>query len=433
MLRSLFSGISGLRAHQQMMDVTGNNIANVNTTGYKSSQTVFQDTLSQMINAAGAPQNGSGGTNPAQVGLGVRTASINANFSQGAAQTTGKAGDMMIQGDGFFVVKSGNESVYTRAGSFTFDANGSLTTPNGQIVQGWGADTNGMVNTAGAPGDIKLPIGISLAPEATTKFTLTGNLSFAAPTAGADKFAPVTGSSKVIPVPVIDANGTASTLNVRLVKTGTGTWEVQLPDPNAAQFLAAGPPPVPNPQYPYGPTSPVQPLDFSTGTPAIPGAPPTPLDAQNPTINLGGWDIDLHDLTHYAGNTEARVSASDGSAAGVLSSYTVSNTGQIVGVFSNGLKQTLGQLALANFNNVNGLEKIGDSMFRSTVNSGLAQVGSAGTAGLGLITNGALEMSNVDLAQEFTNLVIAQRGFQANSRIITTSDEILQELVNLKR
>src|SRR5690349_2888614 len=176
MLRSLFSGISGLRAHQQMMDVTGNNIANVNTTGYKSSQVVFQDTLSQMVNAAGAPQNQAGGTNPAQVGLGVRTASVNANFGQGAAETTGKSSDMMIQGDGFFVVKSGGEALYTRAGSFTFDANGSLTTPNGQIVQGWTAQS-GAVNTSGAPGDVKLPIGVSLAPTVTTNITLTGNFS----------------------------------------------------------------------------------------------------------------------------------------------------------------------------------------------------------------------------------------------------------------
>jgi flagellar hook protein FlgE len=410
MLRSLFSGISGLRAHQQMMDVTGNNIANVNTAGYKSSQTVFQDTLSQMINAAGAPQNGSGGTNPAQVGLGVRTASINANFSQGAAQTTGKSGDMMIQGDGFFVVKSGNESVYTRAGSFTFDANGSLTTPNGQIVQGWSADVNGAVNTAGAPGDIKLPIGISLAPTETKNFTFTGNLSYEAQL----------GDFKIIPVPVIDASGASKTVDVRLEMTQKADpavpqdaqWKMVLPDGS-------------DPTDPYnGGTE--QLIDFPGGKPQFGGAAAT-------TIPLGTYNIDVHDLTSYSGATEARVSASDGSAAGILSSYTVSNTGQIVGVFSNGLKQTLGQLALANFNNVNGLEKIGDSMFRSTVNSGLAQVGSAGSGGLGLITNGALEMSNVDLAQEFTNLVIAQRGFQANSRIITTSDEILQELVNLKR
>jgi flagellar hook protein FlgE len=396
MLRSLFSGISGLRAHQQMMDVTGNNIANVNTTGYKSSQAVFQDTLSQMVNAAGAPQNQAGGTNPAQAGLGVRLASINANFGQGAAQTTGKSSDMMIQGDGFFVVKSGGEALYTRAGSFTFDANGSLTTPNGQIVQGW-SGVDGVVNTSGAPGDIKLPIGVSLAPMVTKNITLTGNFSNEA----------VVGTTKDIPIKVYDANGAANTMVANFSKTDAVTWTMTLPDGSSS------------------------PITFTNGK-AV-GTPDVNTGLDTGKITVGAYDFDIHDLTQFSGNTEARVSNSDGSGAGVLSSYTVSNTGQIVGVFSNGLKQTLGQVALANFNNVNGLEKIGDSMFRSTVNSGLAQVGSAGSAGLGLITSGALEMSNVDLAQEFTNLVIAQRGFQANSRVITTSDEILQELVNLKR
>ncbi|MCA2213693.1 flagellar hook protein FlgE [Jidongwangia harbinensis] len=396
MLRSLFSGISGLRAHQQMMDVTGNNISNVNTTGYKSSQTVFQDTLSQMVNAAGAPQNDAGGTNPAQVGLGVRLASINANFGQGAAQTTGKSSDMMIQGDGFFVVKSGGETLYTRAGSFTFDANGSLTTPNGQVVQGWMAD-EGVVNTAGAPDNIKLPIGISLAPTVTENITMTGNFSNEAPV----------GTQKEIPIKVYDADGAANTMVVTFQKADATTWSLTLPDGSTGT------------------------VPFVAGK-AVGDTDPLTLEDTG-KITVGGFIFDIHDLTQFSGNTEARVSNSDGSAAGVLSSYTVSNTGQIVGVFSNGLKQTLGQLSLANFNNVNGLEKIGDSMFRSTVNSGLAQVGPAGTGGLGLITSGALEMSNVDLAQEFTNLVIAQRGFQANSRIITTSDEILQELVNLKR
>ncbi|MEV6489656.1 flagellar hook protein FlgE [Actinoplanes sp. NPDC051633] len=397
MLRSLFSGISGLRAHQQMMDVTGNNIANVNTTGYKSSQTVFQDTLSQMVNAAGAPQNSAGGTNPAQVGLGVRLASITANFGQGAAQTTGKSSDMMIQGDGFFVVKSGGESLYTRAGSFSFDANGSLTTPNGQIVQGWSADGEGEVNTAGAPGDIKLPIGISLKPEVTENITMTGNFSNEA----------VLGTKKEIPVKVYNENGAAEPMVVTFEKTGGTEWTMSLPDGSS------------------------QPITFQDGKAVGDADPDTGLDSGK--WRVGNYTFDIRDLTQFSGNTEARVSNSDGSGAGVLSSYTVSNTGQIVGVFSNGLKQTLGQVSLANFNNVNGLEKIGDSMFRSTVNSGLAQIGAAGSAGLGLITSGALEMSNVDLAQEFTNLVIAQRGFQANSRIITTSDEILQELVNLKR
>jgi flagellar hook protein FlgE len=397
MLRSLFSGISGLRAHQQMMDVTGNNIANVNTTGYKSSQAVFQDTLSQMVNAAGAPQYSAGGTNPAQVGLGVRLASISANFGQGAAQTTGRSSDMMIQGDGFFVVKSGGESLYTRAGSFSFDANGSLTTPNGQIVQGWSGDVDGNVNTAGVPGNIKLPIGISLSPTVTKNVTLTGNLSNEA----------VIGTKKDIPLKVYDANGAANNIIATLEKTSDTEWSMTLPDGSS------------------------QPIQFANGKAVGTADPDTGVDTGK--LQIGDLDFDIHDLTQFSGNTEARVSNSDGSGAGVLSSYTVSNTGQIVGVFSNGLKQTLGQVALANFNNVNGLEKIGDSMFRSTVNSGLAQVGAAGSAGLGLITSGALEMSNVDLAQEFTNLVIAQRGFQANSRVITTSDEILQELVNLKR
>ncbi|GGK82845.1 flagellar hook protein FlgE [Mangrovihabitans endophyticus] len=387
MLRSLFSGISGLRAHQQMMDVTGNNIANVNTTGYKSSQAVFQDTLSQMLAAAGAPQNQAGGTNPAQVGLGVRMASINGNFSQGAAQVTGKSSDMMIQGDGFFVVRADGEELFTRAGSFTFDANGTLTTPNGQVVQGWTA-TNGVVNSAGAPADIVLPIGISLAPVATTEITLTGNFSYEA----------LPGDIKEIPIKVIDTNGAAQSMVATFTKVDADTWQMDLPDGSTAN------------------------IDFNAdGTAAL------------ASQTVGGYTFDTAALTNFSGLTEARVSNSNGSGAGVLSTYTVSNTGQIVGVFSNGLKETLGQIALANFNNVNGLEKIGDSMFRSTVNSGLAQIGAAGTAGFGMVTSGALEMSNVDLAQEFTNLVIAQRGFQANSRILTTSDEILQELVNLKR
>ena len=405
MLRSLFSGISGLRAHQQMMDVTANNIANVNTTGYKSSQAAFQDTLSQMVNAAGAPQNGAGGTNPAQVGLGVRLASINSNFGQGAAQATGKSTDMMIQGDGFFVVKSGGESVYTRAGSFTFDANGSLTTPNGEIVQGW-SGKDGVVNTSGSPGNIKLPIGVALAPSVTKNITLTGNLS--------DE-TPVNGPPKDISLTVYGTNGAANTVDAKFTKTAadppgtpspsTATWTMSLPDGSTRAIV------------------------FTDGKPA---GDPDASGADSGKITVGGYTFDIHDLTQFSGPTEARVSNADGSGAGVLSSYTVSNTGQIVGVFSNGLKETLGQIALANFNNVNGLEKIGDSMYRSTVNSGLAQIGEAGTAGLGLITSGSLEMSNVDLAQEFTNLVIAQRGFQANSRVITTSDEILQELVNLK-
>ena len=147
MLRSLFSGITGLRQHQTLMDVVGNNIANVNTTGFKSSSVIFEDTLSQMMHAASGPNAGLGGVNPAQVGLGVQLGAINTNFSQGSAQNTGRATDLMIQGDGFFVLKNGNTEQYTRAGAFTFDTDGRLVNPEGMRVQGWGA-VNGVVSTA---------------------------------------------------------------------------------------------------------------------------------------------------------------------------------------------------------------------------------------------------------------------------------------------
>ncbi|MEV4514916.1 flagellar hook protein FlgE [Dactylosporangium sp. NPDC049525] len=407
MLRSLFSGISGLRAHQQMMDVTSNNIANVNTVGFKSSQVVFEDTLSQMMRAAGAPQEGQGGINPAQVGLGVRLGAINTSFVQGSAQTTGRATDVMISGDGFFVVNSVDEQLYTRAGAFNFDAEGKLVTPTGAAVQGWPA-VNGNVNTNAPIGDIRLPMGTLIAPNATRQMVIAGNLPADAPVA------------TTIPrsIKTYDVQGNVVTLTTTFEKTAGG-WTVSvtdgttpLPSPLALTFLPNG--------------------QIDT---------PTYTDANGDTkIGLiydpngdGGVEVDLAGLTEYTGNTTVSPLSQNGSPAATLQSFNINPDGQLVGVFSNGNKQTVAQLALANFNNPPGLEKVGDSLYRFTVNSGLAQVGVAGTVGLGTLQAGAVEMSNVDLAQEFTNLIVAQRGFQANSKVISTSDEVLQELVNLKR
>ncbi|GIF11071.1 flagellar hook protein FlgE [Actinoplanes teichomyceticus] len=425
MLRSLYSGISGLHAHQQMMDVTGNNIANVNTVGYKASQVQFQDTLSQMVGAAGAPQNGQAGTNPAQVGLGVRVAGISQNFSQGSAQTTGKSGDMMIQGDGFFITRSGNESLYTRAGSFFFDANGLLTTTTGEPVQGWTAK-DGVVNAAGKPDDIRMPLGATIPPKATTTVTLKGNLSSdKIPDPNNPDNGGVNDYETTIPVKVYDAQGGTHTVTATFKRSPVGydnttdpttsTWAVSLSDENGNPIAGDAT------------------INFSNGKPSDGSG------GVQRTITLGSgtsqYTVDISDVTSYSGLSDARVFETDGQTAGALTSlsYTVSDTGQIVGVYSNGLKQVLGQVAMATFKNVDGLEKVGNSMYRSTVNSGYAQVGQPGSAGMGQVISGALEMSNVDLAQEFTNLVVAQRGFQANSRIITTSDEILQELVSMKR
>ncbi|MDG6102022.1 flagellar hook protein FlgE [Dactylosporangium aurantiacum] len=407
MLRSLFSGISGLRAHQQMMDVTSNNIANVNTVGFKSSQVVFQDTLSQMMRAAGAPQQGQGGTNPAQVGLGVRLGAINTSFVQGSAQTTGRATDVMISGDGFFVVNSVNEQLYTRAGAFNFDAEGKLVTPTGAAVQGWPA-VNGEVNTNAPIGDIRLPMGTLIAPNATRNMVIAGNLPADAPV------------NTTIPrsIKTYDVQGNVVTLTTTFTLTAGG-WEVVVSDgtsPSAATPLTF----LPNGQISL----------------------PTYTDANGDT-KIGllydpdgdgvGVEVDLAGLTEYTGNTTVSPLSQNGSPAATLQSFSINPDGQLVGVFSNGNKQTVAQLALANFNNPPGLEKVGDSLYRFTVNSGLAQVGVAGTVGLGTLQSGAVEMSNVDLAQEFTNLIVAQRGFQANSKVISTSDDVLQELVNLKR
>ena len=406
MLRSLYSGISGLHAHQQMMDVTGNNIANVNTVGYKANTVQFQDTLSQMLGAAGAPQNGGGGTNPAQVGLGVRNSGILSNWSQGSQETTGRSGDMMIQGDGFFIARNGQEDLYTRAGSFSFDANGTLVTSTGESVQGWTA-TNGVVNSAGKPGDIKMPLGSTISPAATSKVTLKGNLT-------SDVDATNPNPDYTIPVKVYDKLGAPSTVVVNFKDAGNGAFDVYFP------WDATNP------------GSPVTQVTFGGTTAGKPDV--NSITLQNPTT-LDNYTVDISDMTNFSGQSDARVFDADGQTAGALTSlsYTVSDTGQIIGVYSNGLKQVLGQIAMATFKNVNGLEKTGDSSYRATVNSGYAQVGTPASAGMGQVISGALEMSNVDLAQEFTNLVIAQRGFQANSRVITTSDELLQELVSMKR
>jgi flagellar hook protein FlgE len=392
MLRSLFSGISGLRSHQTMLDVTGNNIANVNTTGFKSSQTQFQDTLSQVVQNAGGAQAGTGGTNPAQVGLGVRVAGITTNFTQGASQMTGRSTDMMIQGDGFFVVRKGAETYYTRAGSFDFDSTGQMVLPGeGALVQGWAA-VNGVIDTNGPLTDLRVPAGALMAAVATTKATYEGNLDAAA----AD------GTILNRTIDVYDAAGTARQLELTFTKTA-GAWSVDAVD---------------------GATTTTSALTFNTdGSLATPTGP----------LTVGGISVDISAITGFSGLDTLKAKSQDGQAAGTLLSFALGADGTITGSFSNGLKQAIGKLALGSFTNPAGLEKAGGSLFRTGVNSGGAQVGAAGTGGRGSLAGGALEMSNVDLSSEFTSLIIAQRGFQANSRVITTSDEVLQELVNLKR
>ncbi|WP_406833094.1 flagellar hook protein FlgE [Pedococcus sp. KACC 23699] len=414
MLRSLFSAVSGLRSHQTMMDVIGNNIANVNTTGYKSGQTVFEDTLSQAVRNAGGASQGGGGTNAAQVGLGVRVAGITTNFSQGSTQVTGRQGDMAIQGDGFFMVQKDGQAMYTRAGAFSFDALGNLTTPEGATVQGWPA-VNGAINTNASTSGLRLPFGQVLAPNATSSIDIGGNLPADA----------ATGAQVTHSIDIVDGQGKTIPTTTTYTKTGANAWTATTTVPDAS----GNPVSVGTANLTWNVTS----QKFNTDTMTLTkGALGTagytfPSDV---TMSIGG---DATPLTQFAGSSSATARTQDGSTMGQLQSFSMDTSGILVGVFSNGRTENLGQVAIANFANPGGLEKAGDSMWRGSANSGQPQVGVAGTGGRGQLNSGVLEMSNVDLAQEFTNLVVAQRGFQANSRVITASDEILQDLVNLKR
>ncbi len=393
MLRSLFSGISGLRSHQTMMDVTGNNIANVNTSGFKSSNTQFQDTLSQLLRAAGAPQGQNAGSNPSQVGLGVRVAGVTTNFGQGSAQQTGRSLDLMVNGDGFFIAKTVNETLYTRAGALTFDINGTLITPEGAKVQGWQANpATGAINTTAGVGDIQLPISTLMQPSATAQAVFEGNLPGDA----------AVGQTLPASIDVYDNQGTRSTLAVTFRKDTADTWSL------LENGVALGT------------------IQFSGGGSAHTLTPATITSA-------AGIDLALTTVTGYSGTTSIKMASQDGYAVGSLTAFNIGPDGILTGIFSNGLKQSVAQIATATFANVAGLEKAGSTMYRTSANSGLARTGAPGLEDRGALSSGTLEMSNVDLAAEFTNLIIAQRGFQANSRVITSSDELLQDLVNLKR
>jgi flagellar hook protein FlgE len=394
MLRSLFSSISGMRASQTMMDVVGNNIANVNTVGYKSASAEFEDTLSQMLQGASAPTATEGGTNPAQIGLGVRLAGITTSFTEGAAQTTGRSTDLMLQGDGFFIVHQGGQEEYTRNGSFGFDAAGNLVNANGGLVQGWTA-LNGNVDTKGPLSKITLPLGTTVPPVQTANASYTGNL----PSDVAN------GSVRTAKLDVYDDQGNARSLSATYTKVDATHWNVSLDDGVNAPVTGT--------------------LDFG-GTPT--GTQTTPT-----TLTYGGVAVDLSGVTGFATMDTIAADKEDGHAAGTLQSFAIGADGTLSGVFSNGVKAVLAQIGIATFNNPGGLTKNGDSTYGATIDSGLAQIGTAGTGSRGAVAAGVLEMSNVDLAQEFSNLIIAQRAFQANARVITASDQVLQDLVNMKQ
>ena len=408
MMRSLFAGVSGLRNHQIRMDVIANNIANVNTTGYKMARVTFQDLFYQTLKGASAPQGSMGGTDPIQVGLGMTIGGINTIYTPGNPQYTGNPTDFAIQGDGFFIVSDGNKSYFTRDGAFSIGLDGSLVNPNtGYKVLGWKANVSGIIDTSMPVEPLVIPKGQQMMAKATSNVRVVGNLDAQSNT----------GTIFSAPTTIYDSLGVSHTLRFTFEKTGINQWTVTA-DMDGISVTGWSSTLVFRDDGVYDPASSIiNPVSIT----------PTNGAAQ---LNI---TPDFSNMTQLGGDTSISISYQDGYPMGSLTDFTVSETGVITGIYSNGLNQVLGQIALANFGNPGGLTRVGYNLFEVSVNSGEALIGYPGSGGRGNLYVGALEMSNVDLASEFTNMIITQRGFQANSRIITTSDEMLQELVNLKR
>lgn len=415
MMRSMYAGVSGLKAHQTRMDVVGNNIANVNTTGYKTSRATFKEMLSQTLSGAKAAHGNRGGMNPQQVGLGVSLGSIDTDQTQGNLQSTGLGTDLAIEGNGYFVVNNGNQNFYTRAGALTLDENGNLVNAsNGYIMQGWEANNSGIVDTNGPRTGIRIPVGDTMQPQASTEAVFTGNLDAVEYDPDPNWEAPTWTST----LDVVDSLGNKHTVTLNFEMTGTNTWSC-----TASSDIAA-----------VDETFTIT-FDNSGNIDDIAGGGVDPVDfILNPSgaeqIDLS---IDLSSITQAAGENTLDGLYADGYGIGDLDSYSIDNAGVITGSYSNGLTKTIGQIAIANFSNPSGLTRQGDTLYAESQNSGMAQIGAAGTKGRGKISAGTLEMSNVDLSEQFTDMITTQRGFQANSKIITTADQMLQDLVNLKR
>ncbi len=462
MMRSLYSGVAGLQNHQTRMDVLGNNIANVNTTGFKKGRVNFHDMLYQVMSGAARPTTEVGGVNPKEIGLGVNVATIDTLHTQGSLQATGVNTDLALQGDGFFILRNGDQQIYTRAGSFGLDGNGLLVNPaTGLRVQGWQAQTlegTTFVNTATALQDLVIPVGGKDPALATTDVNLACNLDKRTPLVpvGATPLTVREGTWSTS-FDIFDSFGRSHTLQVNFqrVQGVANRWQAQV---------------VVDPDSPAGTNTRVQVgrgnnaddrffLDFDNL-----GALQSVLDAQGNTIaegqlqvqasfdvpeadvpagqaayrqafnvNLGRVGAYKDAVTQFAEKSSTKVIKQNGYTMGYLESFKVDQAGQVTGVYSNGTNRLLGQVALASFTNPGGLEKAGDNVYMVSNNSGAANVGPSGIAGKGKVISGTLEMSNVDLAEQFTDMIVTQRGFQANSRSITTSDQMLQELLTLKR
>ncbi len=406
MIGSLYSGISGLKANTSAMAVIGDNIANVETTGFKASKVAFANVFNATL-----------GQSRLQIGRGVTMSGTSSNWNAGTLQNTENVTDLAINGKGMFIVRDPNDNAqyYTRAGKFEFDRNRRLVTPDGLVVQGYALSSSGALGTFG---NITLPSGMNQ-PQATDTLTMNLNLDASAST----------GDTYDTTVTVYDSLGNAVDLTFNFTKTSSGwEWYVTSSDGSAT----------PSSSSPYT-------LAF-TSSGALDPASCTPASS-NPTIavtGLSGANLSITweyldgtatdgSITGYAGDSVKTAQTQNGYPTGMLQGVAVDDDGVFTALYSNGTMLPFARVALADFANYSGLAKQGSNLYTSSLSSGQAVISPPNTAGVGGIAANALEMSNVDLASEFVDLITTQRAFQANSKVITTSDEVLADLINIKR
>ncbi len=428
MLQALLASVASVKAQQTRINVIGNNLANVNTVGYKASRVTFQDMLSQTVQGAKRPTAAIGGSNPLQFGLGVVVAGTANNEVQGSLSSTNRNTDLAIQGGGYFLVSNGERVAYTRDGAFDFDANGNLVQRGtGERLLGWSANGSGIVDTTTpitTASSLQVPIGQLSAVRETQNASYAGN--FSASSVAADTWT----SS----IQIFDSLGAAHTIDAvftNLQKPPLGVppagavasldWSASEGGTALSDFASAG-----NTRLYFDSTG-----NMITGG-AIPATQTLALTPSN-GANVMSVALDFTKISSLATDTQITPKDQDGFPPGSLSGFNIDSGGGITGIFTNGLTRSLGQIALAIFPNAAGLEKIGSNLARETDNSGIPIYGTPGTKGRGSVNAGFLEESNVDIGTEFTELIVTQRGFQANTKVVTTVDEMLQDLLNIKR
>ena len=408
--------LTGLNADKIALDVVGNNLANLNTTGFKESSVSFHDLVASLSASSSS-----------QVGAVVSAPETQRQFLQGSIQLTGGAFDAAIQGSGFFIVHDGaGQTLYTRAGNFQLDANGNLVTATGEKVQGWTAAA-GVLDTTGGVGNIVVPQNSLQTPVATTQFTMNLNLN------AAGVVGDTTGTFSA-PIQVVDSLGATHTLTVTFTKTGANAWKyaVTIPGEDLTSGKAGTPSSVGTGNITFD----------ASGQLKTPAA-GTPIEVKVPGLADGAKDLDIKwnpynadgtsTLTQFANPSAISGSSQDGIAAAQVTQVAIGDGGQVIAHFSDGTQQVIAQLALAAVSNPESLVAVGNNNFEVGGDTATPAVGTAGTGGRGTIQAGALESSTVDIAKEFTNLIVYQRSYQANSRVITTLDEITQDLLALKR